>query len=311
MSLAKYSIEKLGIGKENILIYGLLGILNITGNFYLGVITQTVNVNLNWNGEVFKIKEVMFLSFTYGLDYSKLGSEECAIIEGIIDLLTQGFYFSYHCDLTNTLQRNSKIHSGSSTLFDCANKHYVWNHIMGKKFEEDSTSTRWLTPIIQGFVKSMDAELSGKKLKVIIISRRRHKHAGTRFNARGIDDNGNVANMVETEQIVLYNGKTYSYVQVRGSVPVFWTQEGVLASISLTRSPEMAYAAFSKHFSELVRVYKRVLAFDLLSDKKSSEAKLINAYKANAEAYAKRSEANVKYVHFDFHYERNILVRAL
>ena len=28
--------------------------------------------------------------------------------------------------------------------------------------------------------------------------------AGTRFNARGLDDEGNVANFVETEQIVIF-----------------------------------------------------------------------------------------------------------
>ena len=38
----------------------------------------------------------------------------------------------------------------------------------------------------------------GQPLKFILISRRRKLHAGTRFNARGIDDNGNVANYVET-----------------------------------------------------------------------------------------------------------------
>ena len=35
--------------------------------------------------------------------------------------------------------------------------------------------------------------------------------AGTRFNARGLDDEGNVANFVETEQLILYRNYIYSF----------------------------------------------------------------------------------------------------
>jgi len=40
---------------------------------------------------------------------------------------------------------------------------------------------------------------------VVLISRRRFAMSGTRFNARGIDESGNVANFVETEMIIVYN----------------------------------------------------------------------------------------------------------
>lgn len=35
--------------------------------------------------------------------------------------------------------------------------------------------------------------------------------AGARFIVRGIDDNSNVANFVETELIVIYEDKIYSF----------------------------------------------------------------------------------------------------
>ena len=38
---------------------------------------------------------------------------------------------------------------------------------------------------------------------MILIARRRWAMGGTRFNARGIDDEGNVANHCELEQLVL------------------------------------------------------------------------------------------------------------
>lgn len=46
--------------------------------------------------------------------------------------------------------------------------------------------------------------------------------AGTRYLARGLDDEGNVANFVESELILSYRGRLYSFVQIRGSVPLFW-----------------------------------------------------------------------------------------
>lgn len=62
-----------------------------------------------------------------------------------------------------------------------------------------------------------------------LISRRSVKRAGTRFFARGLDSEGNPANFVETEQIIyLPGGHIYSFVQIRGSVPLFWSQRPTL-----------------------------------------------------------------------------------
>jgi hypothetical protein len=42
---------------------------------------------------------------------------------------------------------------------------------------------------------------------------------------RGADSEGNVANFVETEQIVTHGDLRCSFVQVRGSIPIIWTQK--------------------------------------------------------------------------------------
>jgi phosphatidylinositol-bisphosphatase len=88
-----------------------------------------------------------------------------------------------------------------------------------------------------------------------LISRRSHHQGGTRFHARGIDDDGNVANMVETEQILQYQDYLFSFVSVRGSVPIFWTQEGtpiihlqgINNTVKMTRSFDLTSAAFMRH----------------------------------------------------------------
>jgi len=287
--------------------HAMLGFLTIKGEKFLVLVSEIQDVGLIYQdhvSNVFSIKNVWFFSIKYDTDHSKLSSEIRNIITGITYVLQQGMYFSYHFDLTNTAQRATKYRGKSVTLFEMSDKQYVWNYAMCKDFINAKINSNWLTPLIQGYVGIIEEELKGKKLKLILISRRRTKRAGTRFNARGIDDDGNVANYVETEQVLLYNNNTYSFVQIRGSVPVFWSQSGVLSEISLTRTPEMAFPSFSKHFDHLVKLYSRVLIFNLLSDKEG-EARLTRAYEANVKAYEKKENANIRYHYFNFHSERS------
>jgi len=67
-----------------------------------------------------------------------------------------------------------------------------------------------------------------------LISRRSRYRAGTRYFKRGIDKDGHVANFNETEQIVLLEqlGKNtaeiLSFVQIRGSIPLYWAEVNTL-----------------------------------------------------------------------------------
>lgn len=47
---------------------------------------------------------------------------------------------------------------------------------------------------------------------------------------RGTNDEGHVANFVETEQVIFLDNEVTSYLQTRGSVPLFWEQPGVQVS---------------------------------------------------------------------------------
>lgn len=51
-------------------------------------------------------------------------------------------------------------------------------------------------------------------------------HSGMRYKRRGVDTDGHVANYVETEQLIHVHSHTLSFVQTRGSVPIFWSQSG-------------------------------------------------------------------------------------
>ena len=71
-----------------------------------------------------------------------------------------------------------------------------------------------------------------------IIARRNRYFAGTRYLKRGISDEGNVANDVETEQIFEEISSSCpdkpiisSYLHIRGSVPIYWYQETTTLNI--------------------------------------------------------------------------------
>ena len=171
-----------------------------------------------------------------------------------------------------------------------------------------------MTSAIRGFVETLtiphsSSFLSSKKIGIpaslTLISRLSCRRAGTRFNARGIDDEGNVANFVETE-VVIWDpaggtagaGLGFSYCQVRGSVPgwyfhldkakhvylsnikslVFWEQQmGLLPTqqkITLSRSPEATQPAFDKHFEGLTLKYGVIHVVNLLSATKLGEVDL-------------------------------------
>lgn len=188
-------------------------------------------------------------------------------------------------------------------------------------------ATRLLTSVIRGFVHtiSVPAHISpartsriGQPSSLTLISRLSCLRAGTRFNARGIDDEGNVANFVESETIFWSpTGLCFSYVQIRGSIPLFWEQSaGLLPNqqkVQITRSPQATQPAFDKHFEELELKYGPIHVVNLLSREKSAEVELAERYhnhisrasinSEDGDATATREHALLRETWYDFHAE--------
>lgn len=150
-----------------------------------------------------------------------------------------------------------------------------------------------LTSAIRGYVSTIIIPAASAPIRAIstnlpsslsLISRLSCRRAGTRFNARGIDDDGNVANFVETETVYWHaSGLCFSYAQIRGSVPIFWEQAtGLLPNqqkIQITRSPEATQPAFDKHFEDLELSYGSIHVLNLLSEARPGEIELTERYK--------------------------------
>ena len=119
--------------------------------------------------------------------------------------------------------------------------------------------------VICGFVSQKHLSLVGRTISLTLIARRSRHFAGTRYRKRGINNCGHVANDVETEQIVHDDatrvhpvGQHYtSFVQVRGSAPVYWSQDstrGFQPKIEC-QIIDPAHHATMLHFSDLMMRY--------------------------------------------------------
>ncbi|CAN0284612.1 unnamed protein product [Discosporangium mesarthrocarpum] len=120
---------------------------------------------------------------------------------------------------------------------------------------------------MSGFLQvEAGCQLGEHSFDVLFVSRRSRFRQGTRFSRRGIDEGGNVANFVETEQArkqpqgaVLHgDGSLTSHVQIRGSIPVFWSSPTNLQyhpPVKIHDDEEASLQALRLHAEDLVSRY--------------------------------------------------------
>lgn len=143
-------------------------------------------------------------------------------------------------------------------------RRFVWNSHLLKPVEKD-LHPDWILYITHGFIGQSNVSIFGRSMYVTIIARRSNKYAGTRFLKRGANFDGDVANEVETEQIVhdsgvssLSKGRFSSFVQMRGSVPGHWSQDVSKMVPKPTITCDLAdpyVETAGAHFNQLLRRY--------------------------------------------------------
>ena len=151
--------------------------------------------------------------------------------------------------------------------------------------------SKWLFRTMCGHVDIQTVYAADKQAKLCLISRLSCERAGTRcalirnlvlyphpltlsvfsphrLNVRGINDDGHVANFVETEQAIFVDKSVASYVQVRGLVPLFWDQPGIQTSgmsrIKFSRGYHCSQPVFERHFEWCLLHYGPILCLNLL-----------------------------------------------
>ncbi|QLQ79690.1 hypothetical protein HG537_0C03380 [Torulaspora globosa] len=320
-------------------IHGFIGLIEIEGLIFVGTITGKSKVAQPIPGETAnKIFAVDFFCLNDGRwDFVEIESSgypamtEAERIQRdssdfqeslprhpcyeLRKLLSNGsFYYSSDFDLTSNLQQRG--FSEYSLSADNFQEEYMWNSFLMQEIityrdrldanlKQILDEEGFLTTVIRGFAETFVTYIKKLKVAMTVISKQSWKRAGTRFNARGVDDEGNVANFVETELIMYSSQYCYAFTQIRGSIPVFWEQDTSLLNpkVQITRSMEATQPIFDEHFIKLIDQYGPVHVINLLSTK-ASEAELSQRYKAHITKSKKlKMNHDVFFTDFDFHRE--------
>ncbi|KAI7879226.1 SacI homology domain-containing protein [Mucor mucedo] len=298
-------------------VYGLLGFIKLWAGDYMLTITKREQIGTIYGKAIYRVGAFQILPLAENL--SSLNENQRVQEQEFVDLLeshlkNNTFYYSYDYDLTQSIQRQNQFSSEklAEPLYKKADERFFWNRFVSSKLIDASIDvSNFILPVMQGFVEFNTCKINNKNFVWGLITRRSRHRPGTRFFSRGIDAEGHVSNFVETEQLVLYDGPSasqsvegkieLSYVQTRGSIPVYWAQV-----INLKYTPRLwigesrkSLAAARAHFDEQIRIYGPQILVNLIN-KKGYELPMGQAFARTVEQL---NDPRIYYTHFDFHSE--------
>lgn len=306
--------------------FGIVGFIRFLEGYYIILITKRKPIATIGGNIIYRIEDT-FMYYISAPSTKPGNPDESRYLKIFQNVdLSSNFYFSYSYDLTHSLQCQMRTHPGPSPP-PC--RKFIWNDHMLQQFE-GYVHSRWILHITHGFISQINISVFGRPIFLTLIARRSREFAGTRFLKRGSNDEGHVANEVETEQIVHDastsihpNGRYTTFLQLRGSVPAFWSQD--IASmrpkpqITIDRATPYATPA-GHHFSSCLKRYgSPIICFDLvkLCEKRKHECLLSEELQSSI-TYLNQflpPEHHIQYIHKDMarihKRKKNDLIRIL
>ena len=301
-------------GNESYDVNIILGYIEAKNKNYIVCANQTSFVGKILDARVYKIEKFCYIPETEnGIN----DLEDKTYLKMLDDFLERNpLYYSDKIDLTiSMLNMQKKIETEpKSHIFKYTVNQYCWNYSMAKCFDSEGMN-EYIYPVINGFFGARTISDYGEQndLHFILIGRKDDRRSGMRFLIRGADNNGNVANTVETEEIITFkddegNINIYSFIEIRGSIPLIWKQEPNMQLNPKIR-PKDDFGAncevFKLHIEELMDNYGRVCCVNLI-DKKKDQNIIGNYYNNIVQNYkdGNKDKANLlNFVWFDFHSE--------
>ncbi|CAB3409984.1 unnamed protein product [Caenorhabditis bovis] len=283
--------------------YGLLGVLSISKDeAVLVAVTGVLSVGQLYGADILKITNVEFISLR---TFASVESLDPRIADLQRLLASHMFYFSslQSYDLTRSAQHRDS-HDGSDARF-------FWNRSLHFAFNRFAINVdQWLLKCMAGSVLVRVVYVGANTGRVALISRLSCERVGTRFNVRGANYLGCVANFVETEQLLLFDEKECSLLQIRGSIPLFWEQPGVQVGSHKVklRAFETSLPAYHRHLSQLKYRYNDFAIVNLLG-RKEGERILGEAFKTQHKNSKFRD--SVEFIDFDYHAQMRISKDAI
>lgn len=296
-------------------VYGIAGCVKFLESYYLILVTKRRQIGCICGHAIYNIDESQLITIPHAsiqtdIAHSKPEMRYKKLLSSVD--LTKDFFFSYTYPVMQSLQKNVLSMGEEGMPYENI---FVWNAFLTESIRSRCKNTIWTIALVHGNFKQIRLSIFGRDFSVSLVSRRSRHFAGTRYLKRGVNDRGRVANDVETEQIVLdeeagsCKGKMSSVVQMRGSIPLFWSQEASRLSpkpdIILQRY-DPTYEATKLHFEDLAKRYGNpIIVLNLIKtvEKRPREMMLRREF-ANAVGYLNQilsEENHLKFIHWDFH----------
>lgn len=317
---------------------------------WVSINKDTVNVNIR------RAKSIVI--YPLFLSKRELSESKQQDEEEYLDLLRKGFeshnfFFSVDFDLTQSQQRIAKLNlnrgdrnltsnSGQSpggggtgdnqtsdrvasasggngvAMWTRADPRFFWNaDLIGDLIA--CSADDWVVPFMSAYVELQpNCDVDGEKFQLLFISRRSRNRQGTRFTKRGIDAQGNTANFVETEQVLIFpSGKVTSYVQIRGSIPLLWSSPVHCKydpKVYIDGATDKSIEYATNHVKKTLELYsdnagRSSLSFINLIDNKpkKDQGKLGMAFKKTIDGvrsnFTSAQAKRIRYTWWDFHAE--------
>jgi phosphatidylinositol 4-phosphatase len=319
--LKRSELPDLGGPSQVLPLEAIFGIYDLLSGSYVALVVESEPFITTTGMNIRKVKKILVLPlFRNGrlLSETKQRDEDRYLL-----LLHKGFsehqfFFSSTNDITLTQQRVAKL---SATVGGAPSAHQIWERADHRFFWNHDVivdliaceADEWIVPFMSAYVEYRpDCDVDGTKFSLLFISRRSRYRQGCRFTKRGLDDNGNAANFVETEQMLLFpDGKVSSYVQIRGSIPVQWASPVlmkydpvVLISANRARNLDLA----QKHIADITSHYadnsgSSSVLFINLVDNRKDQGRLGTEFKEVIDALRPRVNHPLVFHWFDFHHE--------
>ncbi|KAM1993993.1 hypothetical protein ACFX16_010258 [Malus domestica] len=271
----------------------MIGLL--TGNYVL-VITSRTEVGTYLGFPVYRVISMRFLSCSEGMKNSTAQEAYFMVLLKTVQS-TPGLYFSYETDITLNFQRRCKLVEGwmDKPIWKQADPRFVWNRNLLDKLIE------YKLPDCTAKAKGLICHTYDSLKEVYPASRYNLLEmidCWTRMWRRGANLDGDVANFIETEQLVEIEGFQSSLLQIRGSIRLLWEQIVDLRYKPQLRiiTHEQTSNVVERHFFNLSQRYEETMAVDL-TDQHGDEGQLSTAFSAEMQ-----NLPNVRYVSFDFHH---------
>lgn len=295
--------------------YGIVGFIKFLGPYYMLIITQRMPIGSIGGHIVYAISKTEMIPLSDSVTQTSLTTwrheNRYKKLLCMVDL-TKDFFFSYSYHVMRSLQRNSCNDETGHVLYETM---FVWNEFLTRGVRNSLQNTMWTVALVYGFFTQDKVSISGRDYRLTLISRRSRHYAGTRYLKRGVNDEGRVANDVETEQILFedvpegFPMKISSVVQNRGSIPLFWSQEtsrlNIKPDIMLSRR-DQNYEATRLHFQNLVKRYGNpIIILNLIkTNERRPRESILHTEFANAINSINKDlpeEKRLKFLHWDLH----------